>query len=61
MGTSTEAPIAAFNEDDFRLDTQVIVSYAASGATIPCDTGDGCGETCVDGASACSSFIDDPS
>ena len=61
MPTSTEAPIAAFSDDDFRLDTQVIVSYAALGATIPCDTGDGCGNTCTDGASACSSFIDDPS
>lgn len=61
MSTLTEAPVAAFSDDDFRLDTQVIVTYAASGATIPCDTGDGCGNTCTDGASACSSFIDDPS
>ena len=25
-----------------------------------CTTGDGCGSTCSNGASACSSFVEDP-
>lgn len=61
MSTLTDESAATFSDDDFRLDTQVIVTYASLGATIPCDTGDGCGNTCSNGASACSSFIDDPS
>ncbi|MFF3277215.1 FxLD family lanthipeptide [Streptomyces chrestomyceticus] len=47
--------------DEFALDVRVIVTASPTANTGDCPTDDGCGDTCVDGASACDSFIGDPS
>ncbi len=46
--------------DEFTLDVRVVVAAHPHGKLM-CSTGDGCGSTCATGASACSSFIEDPS
>ncbi|WP_326687248.1 MULTISPECIES: FxLD family lanthipeptide [unclassified Streptomyces] len=63
MSTATamvESPPVVFAEDDFApLDVKVVVAAHPHGKLM-CQTGDGCGNTCSGGASACSSFIEDP-
>lgn len=46
-------------EDEFALDVRVVVAAHPNGKLM-CTTGDGCGQTCSQGASACNSFVDDP-
>lgn len=51
---------AADEDDDFApLDIRIVVATHPHGKLM-CATGDGCGPTCANGASACSSFIEDP-
>lgn len=51
---------AVVEDDDFApLDIKVVVATHPHGKLM-CSTGDGCGQTCSGGASACSSFIEDP-
>jgi FxLD family lantipeptide len=53
-------PSAVDEDDDFApLDIKVVIAAHPHGK-IMCTTGDGCGQTCATGASACSSFIEDP-
>jgi FxLD family lantipeptide len=53
-------PPAVDEDDDFApLDIKVVVAAHPHGKLM-CGTGDGCGTTCAAGASACSSFIEDP-
>ncbi|GAA3162363.1 FxLD family lanthipeptide [Streptomyces ramulosus] len=62
MSITTPAPTAALAtvEDDFApLDVKVVVASHPHGKLM-CGTNDGCGSTCANGASACSSFIEDP-
>ncbi|MEU5425588.1 FxLD family lanthipeptide [Streptomyces olivoreticuli] len=47
--------------DDFALDVRVLVTTRPSANTNDCPTDDGCGNTCENGASACDSFVGDPS
>lgn len=47
------------DEDEFALDVRVVVAAHPNGKLM-CSTGDGCGQTCSQGASACNSFADDP-
>lgn len=47
------------DEDEFALDVRVVVAAHPNGKLM-CSTGDGCGQTCSQGASACNSFVDDP-
>lgn len=54
----TPAPTAL--DDDFApLDVKVVVAAHPYGKLM-CSTGDGCGSTCANGASACNSFVEDP-
>lgn len=63
MPTATLLPTAPpllDEDDDFApLDVTVVVSTKLNG-TLMCDTGDGCGSTCSNGASACDSVAGDP-
>jgi FxLD family lantipeptide len=67
MTSATLAPAAAptapeydFADDDFApLDVRVVIAAHPFGK-LQCSTGDGCGSTCSGGASACSSFVEDP-
>lgn len=55
--TLLERPIEGLEgieDDEFTLDVRVIVEPRL--ACNLCGTDDGCGETCQDGASACSSY-----
>ena len=55
VGIPTAAP-----DDDFApLDVKVVLASHPLGKLM-CSTGDGCGSTCSNGASACSSFVEDP-
>jgi FxLD family lantipeptide len=54
-----ERPVHDEVDDEFSLDVRVVVAAHPIGKLM-CSTGDGCGSTCTGGASACSSFIDDP-
>ncbi|MFD9818811.1 FxLD family lanthipeptide [Streptomyces violascens] len=57
--TLAERP-AVFEDDDFApLDIKIVVAAYPIGKLM-CTTGDGCGSTCSNGASACSSFVEDP-
>lgn len=47
------------DEDEFALNVRVVVAAHPNGKLM-CSTGDGCGQTCSQGASACNSFVDDP-
>lgn len=47
------------DEEEFALDVRVVVAAHPNGKLM-CSTGDGCGQTCSQGASACNSFVDDP-
>ncbi|MFJ2764641.1 MULTISPECIES: FxLD family lanthipeptide [Streptomyces] len=54
------APPPLDEDDDFApLDVTVVVSTKLNGVLM-CDTGDGCGSTCSNGASACDSAAGDP-
>ncbi|WP_445517296.1 FxLD family lanthipeptide [Streptomyces sp. NEAU-174] len=55
-----EPLVAELLDDDFELDVRVVIAEHAS-HKLMCSTSDGCGNTCVNGASACNSFIEDPS
>ncbi|MGW1764487.1 FxLD family lanthipeptide [Streptomyces sp. NPDC002073] len=60
--TLDEMPVlAGIGEDDeFRpLDVRVVVATKPHGP-LQCTTGDGCGSTCTNGASACNSEAEDP-
>jgi len=46
-------------DDEFTLDVRVVVAAHPNGKLM-CNTNDGCGNTCQNGASACNSFVDDP-
>ncbi|MFD8430389.1 FxLD family lanthipeptide [Streptomyces coelicoflavus] len=47
-------------DDDFApLDVKVVIAEHSYGHLM-CSTGDGCGTTCANGASACGSFTEDP-
>jgi FxLD family lantipeptide len=62
MTSATLAPAAAPTvlDDDFApLDVKVVLAAHPLGKLM-CTTGDGCGSTCSNGASACSSFVEDP-
>jgi FxLD family lantipeptide len=60
MSNATLAPAPAFLDEDFApLDVKVVVAAHPFGK-LQCSTGDGCGSTCSGGASACSSFVEDP-
>ncbi|AXG82803.1 FxLD family lanthipeptide [Streptomyces paludis] len=53
-------PDGAAQDDDFApLDIKIVVAVHPIGKLM-CATNDGCGQTCANGASACSSFIEDP-
>ena len=47
-------------DDEFSLDVRIVVTSRTGGKPV-CPTNDGCGQTCQNGASACNSFIEDPS
>ncbi|WP_327376537.1 FxLD family lanthipeptide [Streptomyces sp. NBC_01216] len=55
------APAASADlDDDFApLDVRVVIAEHSYGHLM-CTTGDGCGTTCANGASACGSFTEDP-
>ncbi|UWE08703.1 FxLD family lanthipeptide [Actinacidiphila bryophytorum] len=58
--TLASALAPAFLDEDFApLDVKVVVAAHPFGK-LQCSTGDGCGSTCSGGASACSSFVEDP-
>jgi FxLD family lantipeptide len=62
MTSATLAPApapTALDEDFAPLDVKVVVAAHPFGK-LQCSTGDGCGSTCSNGASACSSFVEDP-
>lgn len=62
MTSATLAPAttpAALDDDFAPLDVRVVVAAHPFGK-LQCSTGDGCGSTCSNGASACSSFVEDP-
>ncbi|MEU6848456.1 FxLD family lanthipeptide [Actinacidiphila alni] len=65
MTTAILAPAAepTVFEDDFDdfapLDVRVVIAAHPHGKLM-CTTSDGCGSTCSNGASACSSFVEDP-
>ncbi|RLU80192.1 FxLD family lantipeptide [Streptomyces griseocarneus] len=61
MSTATLAPRSAADEDDdfAPLDIKVVVATHPNGK-LTCTTGDGCGDTCADNASACTSYVEDP-
>lgn len=42
-------------EDEFELDVRLVLSHQAAASSNDCPTDDGCGNTCKNGASACSS------
>ncbi|MHB6911390.1 FxLD family lanthipeptide [Streptomyces sp. DB-54] len=53
-------PTEVDGEDDFApLDVKVVVAAHPHGKLL-CATNDGCGNTCANGASACTSFTEDP-
>jgi FxLD family lantipeptide len=54
-----ERPTVEEDDDFAPLDIKVVVAAHPHGKLM-CSTGDGCGTTCAGGASACSSFIEDP-
>ncbi|MGP3927857.1 FxLD family lanthipeptide [Streptomyces sp. 8N616] len=54
-----ERPAVDEDEDFAPLDVRVVVAAHPHGKLM-CSTGDGCGQTCATGASACSSFTEDP-
>ena len=47
------------DDDEFTLDVRVVVATYPNGKFL-CPTNDGCGQTCQQGASACSSSLHDP-
>ncbi|ELP66294.1 FxLD family lanthipeptide [Streptomyces sp. WI04-05B] len=51
-------PADALADDDFELDIRVVISESPL-TVLMCPTSDGCGNTCVNGASACQSSIED--
>ncbi|MFI0941910.1 FxLD family lanthipeptide [Streptomyces sp. NPDC021020] len=53
------APTATDDEDFAPLDVRVVLATHPHGK-LQCSTGDGCGSTCSNGASACASSVDDP-
>jgi len=53
-----EPPVEDLADDDFQLDVRVVVSESPV-YNFNCPTSDGCGNTCANGASACSSTIED--
>ncbi|MEU9404104.1 FxLD family lanthipeptide [Streptomyces sp. NPDC048281] len=55
---SASAPAGSLAEDDFELDIRVVISESPV-TVFMCPTSDGCGNTCVNGASACTSSIED--
>ncbi|MFJ6214509.1 FxLD family lanthipeptide [Streptomyces sp. NPDC092296] len=58
--TLAPPPVPMHVDDDFApLDVKVVVAAYPHGKLM-CSTGDGCGNTCTNGASACNSFVDDP-
>ncbi|MFJ5608207.1 FxLD family lanthipeptide [Streptomyces sp. NPDC093221] len=58
--TLAPAPTSTVLDEDFApLDVRVVVAAHPFGK-LQCSTGDGCGSTCSGGASACSSFVEDP-
>ncbi|SEG85770.1 FxLD family lantipeptide [Actinacidiphila yanglinensis] len=62
MTSATLSPITEPTslDDDFApLDVRVVVAAHPHGKLM-CSTGDGCGSTCSNGASACNSFVEDP-
>ncbi|MFD6989386.1 FxLD family lanthipeptide [Streptomyces sp. NPDC059943] len=64
MTSATLAPPApapqADPDDDFApLDVKVVIAQHPYGKLM-CNTNDGCGSTCANGASACQSFVEDP-
>ncbi|OFB43224.1 FxLD family lantipeptide [Frankia sp. B2] len=42
-------------EDDFALDVRVVITHTAKTCSNNCPTDDGCGDTCKNDASACTS------
>lgn len=42
-------------EDEFELDVRAVLSHQAATCSNSCPTDDGCGSSCSNGASACSS------
>ena len=54
-----DRPTSGPEEDEFALDVRVVIA-AYPNSKLMCSTGDGCGQTCSQGASACNSFVDDP-
>ncbi|MFI9829622.1 FxLD family lanthipeptide [Streptomyces sp. NPDC051913] len=54
----TELPADGLADDDFELDIKVVISESPF-TVLMCPTSDGCGNTCVNGASACQSSIED--
>ena len=53
------SPTATPDDDFAPLDVRVVLAAHPLGKLM-CTTGDGCGSTCSNGASACSSFVEDP-
>ncbi|WP_416976946.1 FxLD family lanthipeptide [Streptomyces sp. T028] len=53
-----DLPADALADDDFELDIKVVISESPL-TVFMCPTSDGCGNTCVNGASACQSSIED--
>jgi FxLD family lantipeptide len=53
-----ELPAGDLFEDEFHLDVRVVVSESPV-YNFDCPTSDGCGNTCANGASACTSSIED--
>jgi FxLD family lantipeptide len=56
--TLAERPVD--ETDEFTLDVRVVLATHPN-RKLMCSTNDGCGSTCANGASACNSFIEDPS
>jgi FxLD family lantipeptide len=54
----TMLPVDDLADDDFELDIKVVISESPL-TVFMCPTSDGCGNTCVNGASACQSSIED--
>lgn len=55
----TERPTVDEDDDFAPLDIRIVVAAHPHGKFM-CSTADGCGQTCSNGASACSSYVEDP-
>ncbi|MFJ7997553.1 FxLD family lanthipeptide [Streptomyces sp. NPDC096310] len=54
----SEPSFGDLSDDDFHLDVRVVISESPV-YHFDCPTSDGCGNTCANGASSCTSTVED--